>query len=277
MEDFATKDQKGIKEKSMYILHLDTPRIIILSSVLIGLIITAALIGMNMHKLDQKDNSGLPHDSAVMDNLAIENGEKSTVDSTAEPPLNSDNILKNKENDNTITGMDSSIKPKDSMFASQGADNVSNTAVKESAADVLSHENIETIIPPAHVIKKSTQKNSVNAADKTNKKHSDKIKNSSKRKDVVEVSSKEKIFHAPDDKNYFSIQVAAFDKKSKALSEKNNLEGKKYNSYIDNAKVGGKTFYRVMIGPINSKKKAIDLLEEISADKRYEESYIIKR
>ena len=32
-----------------------------------------------------------------------------------------------------------------------------------------------------------------------------------------------------------------------------------------------------MIGPIYSKKKAIDLLDEISANKRYEESYIIKR
>ena len=68
------------------------------------------------------------------------------------------------------------------------------------------------------------------------------IKENTKRKGVVEVSKSLKA--SEKDKNYFSIQVAAFDKKSKALSEINNLENKKYNAYVDSAKVNGKTFYK---------------------------------
>jgi high-affinity K+ transport system ATPase subunit B len=79
MEDFATKEQKGIKEKSIYILHLDTPRIIILSSVIIGLVIIAALIGMNINKQDQRENESFAHDNAVLDNLAVDNSEKAIL------------------------------------------------------------------------------------------------------------------------------------------------------------------------------------------------------
>jgi cell division septation protein DedD len=277
MEDFATKEQKGIKEKSIYILHLDTPRIIILTSVIIGLVIISALIGMNINKQDQKDNGSFAHNNALLENLGVDINEKTEIseNSNIEPPLNNDNILKNKENDNSIITADNS-KPKDNLPANQATfGNGNNNASKEPASDILTHENIETIIPPAHVLKKSDQKKSVK---KSNEKHPDKTKDSSKRKSVVEVSSMDKsLKESEKEKNYFSIQVAAFDKKSKALSEINNLENKKYNAYVDSAKVNGKTFYKVMVGPIYSKKKAIDLLDELSANKRYEESYIIKK
>jgi cell division septation protein DedD len=277
MEDFATKEQKGIKEKNIYILHLDTPRIIILTSVIIGLVIISALIGMNINKQDQRDNGSFAHDNALLENLGADSNEKTGLaENSIEPPLNNDTILKNKEIDNSIITADNS-KPKDNLPANQMnfGSGINNSASKEPASDILTHENIETIIPPAHVLKKSDQKKSVK---KSNEMHPDKTKDSSKRKSVVEVSSRDKSLKASEkEKNYFSIQVAAFDKKSKALSEINNLENKKYNAYVDSAKVNGKTFYKVMIGPIYSKQKAVDLLDEISANKRYEESYIIKR
>jgi cell division septation protein DedD len=272
MEDFATKEQKGIKEKSIYILHLDTPRIIILTSVIIGLVIISALIGMNINKQDQKDNEGFARDNALLENLVADNHEKSEIsENNLEPPLNHDNLLKN---DNSIITADNSIKPKDNLTANPGTI-INNSISKEPASDILTRENIETIIPPAHMLKKSDQKKSVK---KSADKQTDKIKDSSKKKSVVEVSSKDKsLKESEKEKNYYSIQVAAFDKKSKALTEISNLENKKYNAYMDSAKVNGKTFYKVMVGPVYSKKKAVDLLDEISADKRYEESYIIKR
>ena len=102
MEDFATKEQKGIKEKSIYILHLDTPRIIILTSVIIGLVIIAALIGMNINKQDQKDNESFAHDNAVLENLTTDSSEKPNIpENNIDSPLNSDNILKNKINENS--------------------------------------------------------------------------------------------------------------------------------------------------------------------------------
>ncbi len=275
MEDFATKEQKGIKEKSIYILHLDTPRIIILASVIIGLVIISALIGMNINKQDQKDNGSFSRDSAILENLAVDNHEKPEItENNIEPPLNNDNLLKNE---NSIISADNSIKPKDNLPGNQriAGNNINNSASKEPASDILTHENIETIIPPAHLLKKSDQKKS---ARKSAEKQSEKIKSNSKKKGVVEVSSRDKSLKGTEkDKNYYSIQVAAFDKKSKALSEINNLENKKYNAYMDSAKVNGRIFYKVMVGPVYSKKKAVDLLDEISADKRYEESYIIKR
>ncbi len=164
MEDFATKEQKGIREKSVYILHLDTPRIIILTSVIIGLVIIAALIGMNINKQDQRDNESFAHDNAVLDNLAVDSSEKAGLseNSNIEPPLNNDNILKNKENDNSIITADNSLKPKDILPNSQGTFSGSNNNMsKKPAADILTHENIETIIPPAHVMKKSDNKKSI--------------------------------------------------------------------------------------------------------------------
>jgi len=226
MEDFATKEQKGIREKSIYILHLDTPRIIILTSVIIGLVIIAALIGMNINKQDQRDNESFAHDNSVLDNLAVDSSEKAGLseNSNIEPPFNNDNILKNKENDNSIITADNSLKPKDIFPNSQGTFGSSNNNIsKEPATDILTHENIETIIPPAHVMKKSDNKKSASQR-KTNEKRPDKIKENTKKKGVVEVSKSLKA--SEKDKNYFSIQVAAFDKKSKALSEISNLENK---------------------------------------------------
>lgn len=272
MEDFAAREQKGIKEKNIYILHLDTPRIIILTSVIIGLLIVSVLIGMNINKQDQRDIESFANENSVLENLAVESEKTDSLESSLESSLNSDNILKNKAFDNSVITADNSLKPDNNLPAFQGNDNVNSNALsKEPAADILTHENIE-IIPPAHIMKKPEQKKSVK---KSVEKHPERIKETTKRKGIVEVS---KSFKSPEkDKNYFAVQVAAFDKKTKALSEINNLESKKYNAYIDSTKVNGRTFYKVMIGPVYSKKKAIDLLEEISADKRYEDSYIIRR
>jgi len=278
MEDFASKERKGIKEKNLYILHLDTPRIIIISSVIICLVIISVLIGMNINKKD-KDNESFVRDSALIDNMTAENTEKTGLPETGnavEPSVNNDSILKYHANENSIITAENALKLKDNTGNSQIVDNtITKEPANKNASDILTNENIETIIPPANSIKKSESKKT---AKKSGQKHPEKIKETKKSKGVVEVSSKIKSFRASEsNKTYYSIQVAAFDKKSKAQTEIDNLENKKYNAYIDSAKVNGKTFYRVMIGPIYSKKKACSLLDEISADNRYEESYIIKR
>ena len=278
MEDFATREQKGIKEKSVYILHLDTPRIIILSSVIIGLLIISVLVGMNISRQDQRDSDSFAHDNPLMENFTADNSEKpNLLDNNFDSPLNTENNLKDKINDNSIITSENSLNPKD-LLPNTHTNDVNNNSIaanssaKEPVADILTHENIETIIPPANVLKKSDQKQSVKKSAGTKSK---KAKETGKRKGVVEVSRSEKT--SVKGKDYFSIQVAAFDRKSKAVSEVNSLEGKKYNAYVDSTKLNGKTFYKVMVGPVYSKQKAIDLLEEISADKRYEESYIIRR
>ena len=278
MEDFATKEHKGIKEKSVYILHLDTPRIIILGSVIIGLLIISVLVGMNISRQERRDSDSFAHDNPLMENFTGDNSEKpNMMDNNFDSALNKENSLKDKINDNSIITADNSLKPKDLLPNTQLNDSynnsiASNNSVKEPVNDILTHENIETIIPPANVVKKSEQKQ---PAKKHSATKSNKAKETGKRKSVVEVSKS--VNPAIKEKNYFSVQVAAFDRKSKAASEVSTLESKKYNAYVDSAKVNGKMYYKVMVGPVYSKQKAIDLLEEISADKRYETSYIIKR
>jgi hypothetical protein len=49
MEQFDIPHQR-IKEKSVYLLHLDAARIILISSAIIGIIIVSFLLGMNFVK-----------------------------------------------------------------------------------------------------------------------------------------------------------------------------------------------------------------------------------
>ncbi|HEY1406262.1 MAG TPA: hypothetical protein VF857_06620, partial [Spirochaetota bacterium] len=48
MEQFNQQENRPVKEKSVYLLHLDGPRILILSALVIGLITIAVLIGMKI-------------------------------------------------------------------------------------------------------------------------------------------------------------------------------------------------------------------------------------
>ncbi len=276
MEDFAAKEQKGIKEKSVYILHLDTPRIIIISCVIAGLLIISILIGMNINKLDPRYNESLADDTSALDNISGNFKSNNPENNNIDQGLNNENLFKNQENAAPVLSAENSMKTKDNIVNVQ--ENPVSANVKESketnnnTADILTHENIESIIPPVNAVKKPEIK-------KQSKKQRE--KRTEKRKGIVEVSEvspKEKFNKsAQSDKSYFAVQVASFDKRSKAVAEINNLEKKKYSAYIDNAKVSDRTFYRVMIGPIYSKKKALDLMDEISADNRYAESYIIKK
>ena len=77
--------------------------------------------------------------------------------------------------------------------------------------------------------------------------------------------------------NLVELILSSLDKPDLEIEKKWIEESeKRYNAFIDSAHINGKKFYRVRIGPIYSKKKACELLDEISINSRYEESYIIK-
>lgn len=278
MDDFAPREEKKLKEKNLYILHLDTPRIIIISCVFFGIIVIAVLVGMNINKKSDRDIDIFANDNAVLDNLITENREN-------DPALNNNALESSLENSGVnIKNPDNSYSPADNSFnksTAMSGDNflASNHGAGSAAqpgqaagntSDILTHENIETIIPPANVLKKSEPK-AVNKPKKIRK------KTTQKKKSIVEVSSGEKVRKAPDKgKTYYSIQVASYDDKSKARSEIKRLEKNKYDAYVDSAYVSGKRYYRVRVGPVYSKKEACKLLDEITVNSRYEESYIIK-
>ncbi len=295
MKDFYENEKTNNmnkKEKNMYILHLDTPRIIIISSVMVGLIVLSILTGMNISRQGEKENEIFSQENEIFDSLINENKKDiNTYDNNIiEHPVEKGIVLKDLDIDNknqppqlsqsTIKDdplKNSSIKNfEDSLYDKSTTNTITSNNVKP--ADILTHENIESFLPPIKKITKSKPKKSVK---KIAKKHSSKKRKKRKKKQrVVEVASKKthkSSFATPKtDRSHYAIQVASFDKKSKALSEVNRLERMRYNAYIAKGKVNGKNYYRVRVGPIFSRKKATNLLDEIQYDEEYEESFMVK-
>lgn len=278
MDDFAAKEKKEVKEKNLYILHLDTPRILIISSVMIGLIIISVLIGMNINGDNKKNNDSFSQEDAILNSLISENKTQNDAPgNNSFDPSNEKGIL--PEN----PGSDSSAMPDDSLGNNTHGNNLSKSPLlsdnniqksvipnndPSSTSDILTHENIESIIPPVRELKKVSSENG---------KHNKKNKKNTQKKRIVEVAQKE-AFSAPEtNQSYYSVQVASFDKKTKAVAEIKNLEDLKYNAFLDRSRVNGKTFYQVRVGPVYSQKKACNLLDELSADERYQDSYIVKK
>lgn len=282
MDDFAAKEKKEIKEKNLYILHLDTPRILIISSVMIGLIIISVLIGINISSDKKMDNDAFSQEDTILNSLITENkSQNNPLENNSIEP----SIEKGIEQDNP--GKDNPALLKDNLGNKENPENnpslnrpalLSDNTIQKSVlpdnemssnSDILTHDNIESIIPPAREVKKVPSENN---------KYIKKSQKNKQKKTVVEVASKKEDFSAPEtNKTYYSIQVASFDKKTKAVSEIKNLEDLKYNAFLDKTRVNGKTFYQVRVGPIYSKKKACNLLDEISEDERYQDSYIVKK
>jgi cell division septation protein DedD len=278
MNEFPlNNDNKARKEKSMYILNLDTPRIIIITSVFIGLIVLAVLAGMNINKDGSRENGISANDTALLDSLSGDNETKplpgGNIDET---PLDEGIVLKEVENGkpapdgfkNQVTDLAKNKVINDPSFDKPGTADAKNSA----SSDILTHENIESIIPP---VKEAAKVKPKKVAVKSSKKPLK--KEAKKQEKVVEVSSADRNLKAADNgRERYSIQVASFDKKPKAQTEVSRLEKLRYNAYIADGKVDGKNFFRVRIGPIYSQEKASELLNDIQSDESYEESYMIK-
>jgi len=74
----------------------------------------------------------------------------------------------------------------------------------------------------------------------------------------------------------YSIQIGSYDTNDKAKAEISSLKKMNYDAFLDKAVVNGKNYYRVKIGPISAKGKAIDMLREIQETSKYSESYLVK-
>jgi cell division septation protein DedD len=281
------RPHKTLKEKNLYILHLDSPRIIILSCVMILLLVAVLLIGMNINKYTDKDKENFANDngnnSGMIDNLL--SGNKGNINpmenSIGSAPDENEELSAaiNPLGDITKNNMQSAV-PAENTLKNNITGNT-NPAGAADTDDILTHENIESIIPPSNM--KPASSASLKSAKEPVIKNSSKSRKSgkkAKRKSIVEVASKRE---NPDTSevsgrgDYYSIQVASYDSNDKAQIEAKTLKDKKYDSFVDTTRLNGKKFYRVKIGPVYSMKEACSLLDEISEDERYENSYIVKK
>jgi cell division septation protein DedD len=279
MEHFET-NPNPVKQKSVYLLHLDAPRIVLISSLIIGLIVVSFLIGMNFVEKNGGTASSLAQNDLFLND---QKGGDLLNENIPAPPKGGESA---KLDDDKILFPESGNKTKEK-------DPKITPAVNPESSDVLTSDSIKEIIPPSREktddnikdLKKSEKKYSSREKtahkgekSKKNKNVKSNKKESNKSNRVVEVSSPrlDKSASAGDHNGFF-IQIASYDKKSRALSEIEHLKDMKYDASIDRSTVEGKEFFRVRIGPMASREKAADLLQSIQENPRYEDCYIVKQ
>jgi cell division septation protein DedD len=282
MENFDPKPN-GVKEKNLYIVHLDTPRIIILSSVIIGIITAAFLLGMTFMKDDKQDSRNLTNSSMNFDENRAADILRSDI-----PPIpiegddyNSieDKIVSVDENKNNVSANE------DNKTALENNVALGKDEIKHDKGDIFTNANIKEIIPPANEKDRSSKQEKKIATNtnkdnnkkavvavKDNKKDNAKQNNANDKTKVYGVSR-----NVEEKKNQgsFSVQVASYDNISKAEHEREILKSKKYDAYIEKGFVNGKNYFRLRVGPVSSQKEAFSLLNDLQSDSRYAESYIV--
>lgn len=263
MEHFDEFHQKGIKEKNMYTVNLDTPRIIIVASVAIGVIIISFLLGMNLYKSHEKPGESVAGRDSILDLPA-------DSITPAKLPSGEENML------NAQAEIDRLLAPGAAEKDKSAPAKINEFAAMEKhvpSQDLLTSESIKEIIPPTPDPQKAvipvenskpTKKQAVKKGDKQRKQK------------TVEVVSVNKKAAAGSHRDAYSVQVAAFDKKSKAAAEIENLKKMNFDAFMDRTQINGKSYFRVRIGPIATKSRALDILNEIQEDSRYAESYMVR-
>jgi cell division septation protein DedD len=166
-----------------------------------------------------------------------------------------------------------------------------NLALKNEsrpASDLLSGETIHEVIPPAKEEKlkakepkkslASKKKEPVHTARKDrDTSHAKKKEVASRKKSHVEAVVNDEPSRSYNGKRSgFAIQVASYDQRTKALSEVDKLKKMNYDAYIDSTSVNNRSFFRVRIGPMPSKEKALSMLNELQGMERYSQCYMVK-
>lgn len=262
MEQFNQQENSPVKEKSVYLLHLDGPRILILSALIVGLITIAILVGMKITDGNKSDEILAQNDALVETPNNIP-GAPDAVDPSKEPipdlqPVQNPSSQPAQPDQNIAQN---NVTPLPSVNDS-----------KKTESDILTGDSVHSVTPPSHSSKKHSKKSIASKKTKS-KTHIAKKRNSD---DVVEVSSGTKSKTESSSVHGFVLQVASYDKSESAKSEVKKLKEMDYDAFYDKTQVKGKDFFRVRIGPIATKEKALQMLDELQENPRYEESFMTK-
>ena len=277
MENFDPKPQ-GVKEKNFYILHLDTPRIIILTSVLVGIITAAFLFGMGIVKSDKPVSKEL-----TLSDMDLGDSKSGDIFGKDIPPIPGESAEDGAAIDDKISLVEENSADHAALAEeNRGARPPAKDETKLAKSDVFKNENIKEIIPPADNTRKIEKEHKTAKSDTgkriDNKKialHTEMKKNEKPRNKsrIYEVSRETEKVRSYDS---YSVQVASYDTMAKAEREKDLLRSKRFDAYIAKSVVSGKNYFRVRIGPVGSSKRAQELLEDVQRDSRYASSYMVK-
>ncbi len=282
MEHFDDRSAGRPREKSVYLLHLDAPRIIIISCVLVGVLIIAFLIGMNLGTDDRTHTGTTARQDMLFNPIPEEpireGGDLPGLDGQAghhDPAPASQAAAPGAEPFGDAPHQAPAQVPGEAIAS--GKHTPAQGAEKESR-DILTQDTIKEIIPPANTIKPERKEKAAIAHQKSKgRKNGDSVRREPRQKShrTVEVSSRTEKSERPSRSGY-SIQVSAYDNRDAARREVEKLKGHRYDPYIENTIINGKKFFRVRIGPLSSRSEAVKLLEEIQEMNRYERSFLIR-
>lgn len=279
MDNFNIPHQR-VKEKSVYMLHLDAARIILISAGVIGIVIVSFLLGMNFIKR----GDGSPPLTTRSD----------VFDGAKELDLLKNNLPDTSDEEETARQVDDKLNIAEKEEKAQPAPEARNEKTvkqKSDQADLLTGDSIRDMEKPEKETRKKTvareSKETVKrqssddeeSVEKTTPRKSA-IKNVSRKKKsgkskVLAVSGDSQVERKKETASGYSIQIASFDRKTKAQKEIKSLKEMNYDAYVDEKLVNGRQYFRVRIGPLASKKKALDMLKNLQGRDRYQESYLI--
>ena len=278
MENFNQNDEPQlsgpkVKEKSIYLLHLDKARIVILASVIIGIISTAFLIGMKINN-SEPDTSDLFTTNDISDNNSLQ-GSSGIDDLFVDKDTEADPLAQNTDPLLENNGLD---KPVETGIELKDQD----IPIKKADSDVLTAKNINVVDAKKPVENKVIAKSTtpkVNTTKSVKAKTVTKVNTvpvSSKTVNDKAITKSSNSINTYSSKSGFAIQVASYDNYQKAQREVNLLKEMDYKCYINESFVNGTNFYRVRVGPYSSKDSAVSTLNELQSNSRYYECYMVK-
>jgi cell division septation protein DedD len=288
MDQFNIPHQK-VKEKSVYLLHLDAARIILISAAVIGIIIVSFLLGMNFIKGGDGDKALVTKNDIFDGQKELDLLKNNIPDSADEEDLSKPGDEKLIPSDKDEKGHDKEKIDAESQGIEKNKKDDLSTISKNESLKVMTKDNLKDSVAKGKGNNKKrireldeenkiSQSSDDDANDKPVKKAT--VKNDQKKKKhgkskVVAVSVDKVEERGNGHTGNFAIQVGSFDKRSKAQSEIKALKNLNYDAYLDESLVKGKQYYRVRIGPVASKKKALDLLKDVQGNDKYQESYMV--
>jgi DedD protein len=285
MENFDARPQQRIKEKSVYLLHLDTPRIIIISCVVIAVLIVAFLIGMNV-KGDGERAQGtqIAHNDLLFNTPPPppSGDQPQGADPTA--PGNSPQTLDDELGMNQMGQTpppsaqgQPAAQPVEPEKKSRAA---SPAAADKKSGDVLAQDSIREIIPPSRASSGTERRNVAPKREtaKTDAGRQNRREAARRNQRTVEVASSEREGHvrSASGESGYAIQVGSFDSRERAAKEARNLKNLRYDARVEDSHVNGRSMYRVKVGPISSRSRAVRVLSEIQEMRPYEGSYLVR-
>ena len=267
MEHFEEQG-KRVREKSVYLLHLDGPRIVLIGSLIVALVAGSFLIGM--HFMKPSDNA-----SDLRLGSELESDRPFDVARGNMPELPSDSM--------------GTINPDGSIVMDNENDKESGDKREDDdTIDLITGDSITQTTPPDNTVEKKRDREAkVSTKNESEKKTRKKEPAVEKKKDPAPKREKKNdsrvvAVSVPDygmkktASPYFAIQIVSYDNRGRAKKEVDRLRDLKYDAYIDHSRVSGKRYYRVRIGPITNKEKAFATLDRVQSLERYRESYMVR-